>query len=84
MAEISILVVALAVVIVWGRTCAIVCTSAWLYFIPRLRTEAKSGVIGRTPAHFSTPEIDSEQYKKKVILEGLLERKHRSPAVVIL
>ncbi|XXG39523.1 hypothetical protein AAC387_Pa01g0463 [Persea americana] len=85
MAGMSVLVVALAIMVVWGRFCAIVCTSAWFYFIPRLRTEAKSGdsaSISRR-AHFSTPDMDSEQYKKKVILEGLLERNHRSPAVIL-
>ncbi|KAJ4849416.1 hypothetical protein Tsubulata_007253 [Turnera subulata] len=71
----SILLVTLIIMVLWGRVCAILCTSAWFYFIPRIRTGADQD----TPKNGSAePNFDSEEYKKKVVLEGLLERKRRS------
>lgn len=68
--EVCVLLVCLAALI-WGKAFAIVaCTSAWLFFAPsggrsrrRVRRVDSYGVGG-----------DSEEYKKRVIMEGLLER----------
>ncbi|KAF7827869.1 Transmembrane protein [Senna tora] len=75
------LVVTLVIMIVWGRLCAILCTSAWLYFVPRFnKTTAHEGndvVINNTQNSKEEDYLDSEVYKKRVVLEGLLERNHR-------
>lgn len=62
--EICVLLVCLAA-LMWGKVFAIVaCTSAWLFIAP-------GGKLGRADScEFS----DSEEYKKRVIMEGLLER----------
>ncbi|GLT87076.1 hypothetical protein SLE2022_051770 [Rubroshorea leprosula] len=64
----SIILVTLIIMLFWGRLCAILCTSAWLYFYPRLRKHDID-----TKAKFSN--LNSEEYKKKVVMEGLLERR---------
>ncbi|XP_045788348.1 uncharacterized protein At5g23160 [Trifolium pratense] len=79
----SVLVVTLVIMIFWGRFCAILCTSAWLYFIPRFRN---SVVVVDVDDHDdidakmkskNVVDLDSEEYKKKVIMEGLLGRNNR-------
>ncbi|KAK7310254.1 hypothetical protein RJT34_07654 [Clitoria ternatea] len=76
----SVLAVTLVIMIFWGRLCAILCTSVWLYFVPRFRN---SGVVNDSEDPHKTMkskdvDMDSEEYKKKVIMEGLLERNHRT------
>ncbi|KAF5442966.1 hypothetical protein F2P56_035571 [Juglans regia] len=68
----SIVVVTLIIMLVWGRVCAILSTSAWLYFVPRLVEQNRN-------RHDHDQDYDSEEHKKKVVLEGFLERNHRSP-----
>ncbi|KAK7308380.1 hypothetical protein VNO77_41984 [Canavalia gladiata] len=78
---VSVLVVTLVIMIFWGRLCAILCTSAWLYFIPRFRKRVNEN-DDDDPNTVKTNDVDldldSEQYKKKVIMEGLLKRNHRA------
>lgn len=75
----SVVVVTLVIMIFWGRLCAILCTSVWLYCAPRL---GKIGGLNDdgNPKTTSSNEVDldSEEYKKKVIMEGLLGRNHRA------
>lgn len=54
------------------------CTSAWFYFIPRLKTAGKSEKVVENQMDCGKPDIESSEYKKKVVLEGLLERNHRN------
>ncbi|KAJ6733445.1 PROTEIN putative-RELATED [Salix koriyanagi] len=70
----SIIIMTLVIMVVWGKLCAILCTSAWLYFVPRLRSEdtVSNGLISTESFY------DSEDYKKRVVLDGFLERSHRS------
>lgn len=71
----SVVVVALAMVLVWGRVCAILCTSAWLYILPWLRPPDKlSQAVAEKVLAIDTINVESVEYKKKVVLEGLLER----------
>ncbi|GFZ00338.1 hypothetical protein Acr_13g0017370 [Actinidia rufa] len=65
---------------VWNFSlCAILCTSAWFYFIPRLRnTAAGSGVWVENGLNRVDPDLNYEEQKKKVVLEGFLERKQRN------
>ncbi|KAL1567087.1 hypothetical protein AAHA92_02607 [Salvia divinorum] len=62
--EICVLLMCLAALI-WGKVFAIVaCTSAWLFIAPG----------GKRRQADSYEFNDSEEYKKRVIMEGLLER----------
>ncbi|XVF66994.1 hypothetical protein PTKIN_Ptkin10aG0084600 [Pterospermum kingtungense] len=69
----SIIIVTLILMLLWGRLCAILCTSAWFYFCPLFRTT----IYNNDSPSKSSPDLNSEEYKKKVVLEGLLERNHR-------
>lgn len=75
----SVVVVTLVIMIFWGRLCAILCTSVWLYCAPRW---GKIGGVNDDGNPKTTPsnevDLDSDEYKKKVIMEGLLGRNHRA------
>lgn len=73
----SVLVVTLVMLIFWGRLCAILCTSAWLYFIPRFSHSGDVNDDDGPKTKLGDVDLDSEVYKKKVIMEGLLGRNHR-------
>lgn len=76
---ISIIVLTLMIMLVWGRLCAILCTSAWCYFLPRLRDVA--ALAKRKRSHIDgsayVPDLNSESYKRKVVLDGFLGRQNR-------
>ncbi|XP_054775913.1 uncharacterized protein LOC129284451 [Prosopis cineraria] len=74
----SAVLVTLVIMIVWGRLCAILCTSAWLYVFPRIRRTHGNDIIKNLNTESKDLDLDSEVYKKKVILKGLLERNHRA------
>ena len=69
----SIIIMTLVIMVVWGKLCAILCTSAWFYFVPRLRSEntVSTGLVSTESLY------DSEEYKKRVVLDGFLERSRR-------
>lgn len=70
---ICLLLLTLLVLVLWGKVCAIVCTSTWLFLVPRW------SIINCTKSPLENCEdssyVDSAEYKKKIILEGLLQRK---------
>lgn len=68
----SIMMGTLAIMLIWGKTCAILCTCAWLYMVPRLRI--KESIRSNSDGNL---DFESEEYKKKVVLEGLLQRDRR-------
>ncbi|XP_057963051.1 uncharacterized protein At5g23160 [Malania oleifera] len=78
----SVIMVTLVIMVLWGRLCAVLCTSAWCYFIPRMRARAKSdrtGIVKTGSALGSgDPDLSSEEYKRRVVLDGFLERNRRS------
>ncbi|CAL0318530.1 unnamed protein product [Lupinus luteus] len=76
---ISVVMVTMVMMIFWGRLCAILCTSAWLYFISRSRLNVtENGVKKKLNNNLDSDlDLDSELYKKKVIMEGLLDRTRR-------
>lgn len=77
----SIILVTLLILLVWGRLCAILCTSAWFYLVPRLTYSAvdtaNTGLVGTTSNPKAPIDLNSNEYKKKVVFEGFLERNHR-------
>lgn len=73
---VSIIMVTLVIMLVWGRLCAILCTSAWFYFRSRYRTINNNNDTKST-VNSDESDLNSKEYKKKIVLEGLLERNHR-------
>ncbi|XP_021735422.1 uncharacterized protein At5g23160-like [Chenopodium quinoa] len=80
----AIMIAMLVIMSIWGRFCAILCMSAWLYCIPLFRvtrdvaitqnnTNIKLDNTGKT-----TKNLNLELYKKKVVLQGLLQRDHKN------
>ncbi|KAJ0266133.1 hypothetical protein HA466_0001790 [Hirschfeldia incana] len=76
---ISVIVLTLVIMLVWGRLCAILCTSAWCYFLPRLRDAAALAKRKRSGSDGSVcaPDLSSESYKRKVVMDGFLGRQNR-------
>lgn len=73
--------VTLMVLVSWGQLCAILCTAAWFYVLPRLRTQSDPEIMNKSVVESLKGEdyyFSSEEYKKKVVLEGLLHRNHRN------
>lgn len=63
------IVCCLVALILWGKVVAILaCTTIWVFFVPRRVT---------LPVNDVDSEVDSEEHKKRVIMEGLLERNNR-------
>lgn len=70
-----IIMVTLVVMIIWGKIWAILCTAAWFYFIPRFRAKLdESYAIKFKNGESNRVDLDSWEYKKKVVLQGLLDR----------
>ncbi|XP_010493429.1 PREDICTED: uncharacterized protein At5g23160-like [Camelina sativa] len=84
---ISIIMLTLLIMLMWGRVCAILCTSVWCYFLPRFKEAATAVAVAKlkrsggdkTESRLFPGDLDlsSEAYKKKVVLEGFLVRQHR-------
>ncbi|XP_060184645.1 uncharacterized protein At5g23160 [Lycium barbarum] len=74
----SILMVTLLIMLFWGKACAIICTCAWFYFLPRFRQPENEAIITGKIGVAGGIDLNSEEYKKKVVLEGFLERNHRN------
>ncbi|XP_039068749.1 uncharacterized protein At5g23160-like [Hibiscus syriacus] len=70
----SIIMVTLVIMLLWGRLCAVLCTSAWFYF--HYRTAVNDNSI-KIESDSNISDLDSEEYKKRIVLEGLLERNHK-------
>lgn len=72
-----IIMVTLVVMVIWGKMCAILCTAAWLYFIPRYRENLDRSYALKfkniAAAHPSL-HFDSREHNKRVVLQGLLHR----------
>ncbi|KAK1274367.1 hypothetical protein QJS04_geneDACA019177 [Acorus gramineus] len=80
----SVVAVMLVVIILFGRTCAVVCTCALLFCLPRMRQAEPppppaDGGDGGVKWVSGEMDVESEEYKKKVVLEGFLERSRRRP-----
>uniref|UniRef100_A0A5B7BYZ1 Uncharacterized protein n=1 Tax=Davidia involucrata TaxID=16924 RepID=A0A5B7BYZ1_DAVIN len=77
----SIIMVTLIIMLLWGRLCAVLCTSAWFYFIPRFKNPVESNsntTVKNGSKNSGDSYVNSDEYKKKVVLEGFLERNHRN------
>lgn len=68
---IYLFLICLLLTVLWGKLFGILFTSIWLYFVRHWRE-----VNVRQKEVTERPKTESKEYKKKVIMEGLLERKH--------
>ncbi|KAG9452805.1 hypothetical protein H6P81_005709 [Aristolochia fimbriata] len=67
----------LTITILWGRLCAIFWTSTWLYFVRRRQSESPQKTAYSPPeSTVKLPEVETKEYKKRIIMEGLLGRNH--------
>ncbi|KAI7748408.1 hypothetical protein M8C21_007565 [Ambrosia artemisiifolia] len=64
------LLLSFIVLVVYGRIYAILCTSIWFYMVPGRRVKRVNSVINSS----KVIDTESEQYKKRVIMAGLLDR----------
>lgn len=71
-AGLVVLVMSLFVTVFWGRVCAILSTTILLYFL-----HGRSFVDRRTERKMRWTETERE-YKKRVIMDGLLQRSHHN------
>ncbi|GMP92558.1 hypothetical protein CsSME_00042728 [Camellia sinensis var. sinensis] len=74
----SIIMVTLIIMFVWGRVCAILCTAALFYVVRRFKIVVRSSVSTQNESNQIDSDLNYDEYKKKVVLEGFLERKHRN------
>ncbi|KAK4743025.1 hypothetical protein SAY87_001026 [Trapa incisa] len=73
----SIIMVAMTIIVLWGRLCAVLCTCAWFYLICLLRPTARVHINEGSGPEANQVHTYKDEYKKKVVLEGLLERSRR-------
>ncbi|KAI3675430.1 hypothetical protein L1987_85020 [Smallanthus sonchifolius] len=64
------LLLSLIVLVIYGRIYSILCTSTWLYLVPCRRANRVNSVINTG----GLMDTESEEYKKRVIMAGLLDR----------
>ncbi|KAJ6693366.1 hypothetical protein OIU85_004163 [Salix viminalis] len=74
--SIYLFLISLTVTVLWGKFCAIFFTIIWLYFLPRKQHNPSRprNVIRSLWLPEKEENKDQYCYKKKVIMEGLLER----------
>ncbi|GMH10903.1 hypothetical protein Nepgr_012744 [Nepenthes gracilis] len=79
----TIIAITLMIMLIWGRLCAVLCTSVWFYCVPRLIRAAQCD-NGDSNGKINGPDFDSELYNQKIVLEGFLQRDHKVSVAVNL
>ncbi|GMN63018.1 hypothetical protein TIFTF001_032095 [Ficus carica] len=72
-----LMLISLLVLVFWGKICAIFCTSTWLFFMPR-------GIKYHDRIESPPPAENSSEFKRKIVMEGLLARERGSYRCPIL
>ncbi|XP_075495880.1 uncharacterized protein LOC142533119 [Primulina tabacum] len=72
----SIIALTLVVMLIWGKVCAILCSAAWVFLVHCFKQsnesfENKNDVVS---SDHQILVLDSHEYKKRVVLQGFLER----------
>jgi len=57
-----------------GRVWAVACACAWLAALSRLLRRQEARVAGSDGGETAVANVDSKEYKKLVVLRGLLDR----------
>ncbi|XP_031499532.1 uncharacterized protein LOC116263865 [Nymphaea colorata] len=71
-----LLAISLLTTLIWGQIPAVICTSIWLYFFGRTRGRLWPGSRRRGECLLDPSVIGSRDYHKRVIMEGILDRRH--------
>lgn len=75
----SLIALSLFVLIVWGKVCAILCTSTWLLLMSaRFKERGVVKISSKRDDQLRGENVDRGEYKKRVIMEGLLDRNRSS------
>ncbi|ONK73699.1 uncharacterized protein A4U43_C04F34350 [Asparagus officinalis] len=74
-----VLGITLATMLVCGRVCAVMCLCACFYVLPLLRGTPTTKEDNGYTKNDENVDLESEEYKKRVVLGGLLERNGRRP-----
>ncbi|KAK2635708.1 hypothetical protein Ddye_030500 [Dipteronia dyeriana] len=81
-----IILMTLVVLLIWGKACAILCTSAWFYFLPLFRPNYSSTdeniLVKSSESDSGDPDLNAEKCKKRVVLEGFLRRNFHRGALM--
>ncbi|CAL9159921.1 unnamed protein product [Musa hybrid cultivar] len=83
-AGLLVVAVALALLLFCGRTCTVLCLCTLFYFLPRIRATSAARGAGTGGEGGCEIDVGSEEYKKMVVLKGLLERDGRRPSLTKL
>jgi len=70
----TVMIITLLCLVFYGRLCAIFFTSAWWYLLSMLVAQRTRGVDRNNNSRMV--DLQSNEYKMKVIMNGFLERKH--------
>ncbi|WOL06005.1 hypothetical protein Cni_G14737 [Canna indica] len=76
----SVIAVVLGLMLFCGQMGTVICICTWLYFLPRIRAASKMNRTGSDRKGDEKIDINSREYKKMVVLKGLLERDGRRPS----
>ncbi|KAK0573202.1 hypothetical protein LWI29_004273 [Acer saccharum] len=75
-----IILMTLVILLIWGKACAILYTSAWFYILPLFRTNYSSkdeSILVKSSVSDSVdPDLNAEECKKRVVLDGFLQRNY--------
>lgn len=72
----TVIIITLLGLVFYGRFCAILLASAWWYLFPLLLE--KRIIEMKRNNNSRTVDLQSNEYKMKVIMDGFLQRKHNS------
>lgn len=73
----SVMIITLLCFFFYGRMCVILFTGAWLYLLPMLRKCSEGIEETNRNNDMSMVYLQSSEYKKKVIMDGFLDRTHK-------
>uniref|UniRef100_A0A7N0U0K2 Uncharacterized protein n=1 Tax=Kalanchoe fedtschenkoi TaxID=63787 RepID=A0A7N0U0K2_KALFE len=75
----SMVMITLLVMVIWGRVCAILSMSAWFYFVSLCNSHAPNEILNSKldVQRVSTGSATMKECKKRIVLDGFLERDNR-------
>jgi hypothetical protein len=73
----SVMIITLLCFVFYGRLCAILFTGAWLYLLPMFREGSERMRKMNRNNDIRMVYLQSSEYKKKVIMDGFLDRRHK-------
>ncbi|XP_022889349.1 uncharacterized protein At5g23160-like [Olea europaea var. sylvestris] len=74
---ISVLMVILGIMLLWGKLCAILCAAIWFYCISSFRAQQRNEFNTKKGSSKEFDESNVKEHNKKVVLQGFLERSNQ-------